>query len=396
MMFLCAGALSVCLLLLFGLIGILTWHGMGHFWPSPLELFTLQSGEQFLAERQGRRIDRGQSLVEASEDAAKRYELYLKLGNRDVYPTSFRWVAESEIARVETPEDVVVCERYSNGVFYGRIRQIRKDEVVLADGQAASLAWMRDWLPDILASKEAAESSSSSEAAVLELVDGRVVQGTEPLTEIYRIYEPNRMGLGERVEHFLLELWDFVTESPRHANTEGGIFPAIFGTVLMVFLMTVFVTPFGVLAALYLREYAKQGPFVSFIRIAVNNLAGVPSIVFGLFGLGFFVYFVGGGIDELFFPHRGNSPTFGTGGLLWASLTLALLTLPVVIVATEEGLASVPGEVRTGSLALGATKWETIWRVVLPAASPGILTGLILAICPSCRRSRATHDRRYG
>jgi phosphate transport system permease protein len=140
------------------------------------------------------------------------------------------------------------------------------------------------------------------------------------------------------------------------------------------------VAPFGVLAAFYLREYARQGPFVSAVRIAVNNLAGVPSIVFGVFGLGFFVYAVGGSIDRLFYPEALPTPTFGTGGILWASLTLALLTVPVVIVATEEGLAAVPRTTREGSLALGATKLETTLRVVLPAVLPSILTGLILAM----------------
>jgi phosphate transport system permease protein len=149
---------------------------------------------------------------------------------------------------------------------------------------------------------------------------------------------------------------------------------------MMVLLMSIAVTPFGVLAAVYLREYAKGGPLVRLVRIAVNNLAGVPSIVFGVFGLGFFVYVVGGTIDQLFYPEALPAPTFGTGGILWASLTLALLTVPVVIVATEEGLAAVPRIVREGSLALGATKFETLWRVVLPAAAPGILTGLILAL----------------
>ncbi len=149
---------------------------------------------------------------------------------------------------------------------------------------------------------------------------------------------------------------------------------------MMVFLMSFAVAPFGVLAAVYLQEYARQGPLVRLIRIAVNNLAGVPSIVFGVFGLGFFVYGVGGTIDQLFFPEALPAPTYGTGGILWASLTLALLTVPVVIVASEEGLAAVPRIVREGSRALGATKFETLRRVVIPAAAPGIMTGLILAI----------------
>jgi len=140
------------------------------------------------------------------------------------------------------------------------------------------------------------------------------------------------------------------------------------------------VTPFGVLAALYLGEYAKQGLIVRTVRIAVNNLAGVPSIVFGVFGLGFFVYLVGGTIDQLFFSRALPTPTFGTGGIVWAALTLALMTVPVVIVATEEALAAVPRGTREGSLACGASKWQTIQRVVLPAAAPGILTGLILAM----------------
>lgn len=149
---------------------------------------------------------------------------------------------------------------------------------------------------------------------------------------------------------------------------------------MMVIIMSIMVTPFGVVAAVYLREYAKQGFTTRLIRIAVNNLAGVPSIVYGVFGLGFFVYFLGGNIDRLFYPEALPSPTFGTGGLMWSSITLALLTVPVVIVATEEGLSRIPHALREGSLALGATKAETLWKVVLPMASPAMMTGVILAI----------------
>jgi phosphate transport system permease protein len=184
----------------------------------------------------------------------------------------------------------------------------------------------------------------------------------------------------EKSAFYFSKLWEFVADDPREANTEGGIFPAIFGTVLMVMIMSVFVTPLGVLAAVYLREYARQGPLTRLIRIAVNNLAGVPSVVYGVFGLGFFVYFVGGRIDQWFFPEALPAPTFGTPGLLWSSLTLALLTVPVVIVATEEGLTRVPIAIREGSLALGATKAETLWRTVLPMATPALMTGFILAV----------------
>jgi phosphate transport system permease protein len=188
------------------------------------------------------------------------------------------------------------------------------------------------------------------------------------------------MNLGQKLAHYFRKAGSFIADDPREANTEGGIFPAIFGTILMVLLMTVVVTPFGVVAGVYLKEYARQGMLTRTIRIAVNNLAGVPSIVYGVFGLGFFVYTLGGSIDRLFYEAALPSPTFGTGGLFWASLTLALLTLPVVIVSTEEGLSRIPRSIREGSLALGATQWETLWRTVIPMASPGIMTGLILAV----------------
>ena len=216
------------------------------------------------------------------------------------------------------------------------------------------------------------------DSMVVRVSDGRETR--IELGKVVRAYRPNAMGPLDKLGFYGLKLWEFVSDEPREANTEGGIFPAIFGTVLMVMIMAVIVTPFGVIAAVYLREYAKQGPLTRVIRIAVNNLAGVPSIVYGVFGLGFFVYVLGGSIDQLFFPESAPAPTFGTPGLMWASLTLAILTLPVVIVATEEGLARIPRAVREGSLALGATKAETLWKVVIPMASPAMMTGLILAV----------------
>ena len=212
------------------------------------------------------------------------------------------------------------------------------------------------------------------------MVDANGREKQIPVGQIIRALRPNEMGLLHKSWTYLTNVWSVLSTEPREANTEGGIFPAIFGTVMMVIIMSLAVVPFGVLAALYLREYAKQGTMVRLVRIAVNNLAGVPSIVFGVFGLGFFIYAIGGTLDTLFFPERLPTPTFGTGGILWASLTLALLTVPVVIVATEEGLAAVPREFREGSLALGATKLETMLKVVIPCALPGILTGLILAM----------------
>ncbi len=217
-----------------------------------------------------------------------------------------------------------------------------------------------------------------AERLIVEAADG--TRKDLAVGAVVRALRPNEMGPLAKLGLYASRTWEFVADDPRESNTEGGVFPAIFGTVMMVFLMSIAVVPLGVMAAIYLREYAQQGALVRMVRIAVNNLAGVPSIVFGVFGLGFFVYTVGGTIDRWFYAEALPTPTYGTGGILWASLTLALLTVPVVIVATEEGLAAVPGIVRDGSLALGATKWETTWKVVVPAAAPGMLTGVILAM----------------
>jgi len=172
--------------------------------------------------------------------------------------------------------------------------------------------------------------------------------------------------------------WSFLTQEPREGMTAGGIFPAIVGMVEMVILMTLAGVPVGVATAIYLHEYSSPlSPVTRAIRIAVANLAGVPSIVFGLFGLGFFIQFLGAGIDKLFFH---GEKVYGQPALIWAALTMAVLTLPVVIVATEEALRAVPRELREASLALGATKWQTVMHVVVPQAAPGILTGTILAV----------------
>jgi phosphate transport system permease protein len=250
----------------------------------------------------------------------------------------------------------------------------------------------RGQIDDLKAQVAAAESRYQEKTVELEalrtqfdeysvlMVDANGREKQIPVGQIIRALRPNEMNLLHKSWIYFTNLWSVLSTEPREANTEGGIFPAIFGTVMMVIIMSIVVVPFGVLAALYMREYAKQGTLVRLVRIAVNNLAGVPSIVFGVFGLGFFIYAIGGTLDTLFFPERLPTPTFGTGGILWASLTLALLTVPVVIVSTEEGLAAVPREFREGSLALGATKLETMLKVVIPSALPGILTGLILAM----------------
>jgi phosphate transport system permease protein len=172
--------------------------------------------------------------------------------------------------------------------------------------------------------------------------------------------------------------WEFLTTFPREGMMKGGIFPAIYGTALMVIIMSIAAVPFGTITAVYLAEYAHEKSIIAqTIRFAVRTLATVPSIIFGLFGLGFFIKFVGGSMDHLFLN---GQLKWGQPNILWASLTMALLTLPVVIVSVEEAIRTVPQELRAASLALGATRWETIKRIVLPGALPGILTGTILAV----------------
>jgi len=362
-----------------------------------------------------------------------------KVANRDVYGQDFRWVvgAEGFMEPWERPEKIGVFERTEWGDFIGFPRQLLENGEVVAEGdgmwpelqkrieragdfrrqiqvlerreiggnsaaqeqlrlderrlrlrgitegpQFAEIEERRKQLLEDYQEMSARRAELMKEIGrdtlIAETVDGR--EARLPLSTIIMGYQPNAMSFVEKVGHYVMEFKNFIFGYPREANTEGGIFPAIFGTVTMVIIMSIMVTPVGVLAAIYLREYAKQGPIVRVIRICVNNLAGVPSIVFGVFGVGFFVYFLGGNIDKLFFPEALPAPTFGTPGLFWASLTLALLTLPVVIVSTEEGLTRIPSAVRDGSLALGATKAETLWRVIVPMAAPAMMTGLILAV----------------
>ncbi|MCG6976810.1 MAG: phosphate ABC transporter permease PstA [Acidiferrobacterales bacterium] len=361
----------------------------------------------------------------------------LKTGNRDLTGKDFRWIAQPLIKDQTTPESVVVIERREWGNAYGYLKSIRENGADIAQGDGV-LAQLKPRLKRALTLFDQIEkiekhdigainygleklrlrerylelknisdpqkrqeieddkkelntqysnlqsklsglySEIRRDTLVIEAADGSSMQ--VPLAKIVRIYQPNAMGIFAKTGYYFTKVWEFVSDDPREANTEGGIFPAIFGTVMMVIIMSIIVTPFGVVAAVYLREYAKQGWLTRTIRIAVNNLAGVPSIVYGVFGLGFFVYFLGGNLDQLFYPEALPAPTFGTPGIMWASLTLAILTLPVVIVATEEGLSRIPRSIREGSLALGATKAETLWRTVMPMASPAMMTGLILAV----------------
>ncbi len=361
----CGAGLSLSLLMIAGLLLLILINGFGYFWPADLVELSLKDGKHVIGQLAGEEVSPKGIL-----------RIRMKIGNRDVYGLDYRWIDTDQIVERAAPADLVMVERREWGNFYGRLRTLAKeDQPVIEGGEAV---WRS--LPALLRQAESAESSEAESLYTLLVADANGKEKSIGVGQILRVLRPNDLSTLEKLWVYIGNVWMVLTAEPREANTEGGIFPAIFGTVMMVIIMSFVVTPFGVIGALYLREYARQGVIVRTVRIAVNNLAGVPSIVFGVFGLGFFVYGVGGTIDALWFPDRLPTPTFGTGGILWASLTLALLTVPVVIVATEEGLAAVPREYREGSIGLGATKWETIWQVVLPTALPGILTGLILAM----------------
>lgn len=409
------------------LLGVVLWNGLGVFWPGPVHEYELRGAAAEAAtvrvaavevERRPRRL----------EDGTTAEEVLLSTANKDVYGQGFRWVAADAIAGRTLPADLLVIERIEKGHLVGYpVALVEADGARLAAGDAAfadrlrvamrEVAERRDEIrvierdrigeiarrmtelrrerrSDAAATAEMAELQRRSDELAAQAqtlrqrqnerkLEVRLASGegrTLPFGQVVDAFAPNQLGTGGRIGRFLHNVWIFVSDRPRESNTEGGVFPAIFGTFFMTLLMCLAVVPFGVVAAIYLREYARQGPVVRAVRIAINNLAGVPSIVFGVFGLGFFVYFLGGRIDDLFFSHKLPEPTWGTGNILWAALTLALMTVPVVIIATEEAIAAVPRGAREASLAIGASKWQTIQRIVLPASIPGILTGTILAM----------------
>ncbi|MFV8798160.1 phosphate ABC transporter permease PstA [Yersinia sp. LJYL362] len=376
----------------------------------------------------------GIMLPPAAGETVTRY--LIKTGNREIQGHDFHRLLDTDIQQRSQPKDVLVLERQINGTAYGFLAgMLDNGQPVVGDNLAQELqkripviqALVRqskdiqfrqmnmlnqqfealrlqkkrlqmtgdfdgkaqdrieaEW-GELQRSHQALmeklrglQSDQSRYTLLLRDMNGQI--HPLPLSQINRAWYPNDMSFGQKLRHFALQTHKFLTDNPRNANTEGGVFPAIFGTVLMVVLMSIVVMPLGVIAAVYLHEYAGKNWLTRMIRISVVNLAGVPSIVYGVFGLGFFVYFIGGSLDKLFYPEALPNPTFGTPGVLWAALTLALLTLPVVIVATEEGLSRIPASLRQGSLALGASKAETLWHIVLPMAAPAMITGLILAV----------------
>ncbi len=438
------GALALAIVMITGLLAFIAIRGASTFWPVPLELVEMSDGRRALGElseqdeaevataaatgRGARRLVRTANF----EVSGKHYEWFddgaiagvsrpewataverLEGGRFHGFP--LRLLHGDEVVATGPEEtwkaferehptvrrrwrEVMRIDRHDRGRLQRELRAARL-AVVQAGLDAgssaagfASVSAAQTAEQEVITRVNRLSGELDTQTAALrrqnegwglevETADG--IKKVLPLDGIVRAWQPNRLSTAGKLGVYASRWQEFLTDDPREANSAGGVFPAIWGTVSMTLIMALLVAPFGVLAALYLREYASSGPVTTAVRIAINNLAGVPSIVYGAFGLGFFCYAVGGGIDELFFRaslEADKQPTFGTGGLLWASLTLALLTLPVVIVATEEALSAVPNSMREGSYACGAGKWQTIRRIVLPRALPGIMTGLILAM----------------
>ena len=427
--------LIVGLGMVIGLLSLVFLNGATVFWAPPVPMAQLEDGRVLIGQLAQRRIRAG------SPADQPKYERQYQVGLRELNGNSYLWVDEARIRAETFPADILGLERVENGPAFVRPQSLRRSDgkvVAIAEpafeaafqAEVAAAAAVREKLVEItrhrigevnaamdrarvalrraedlrladeIAARKAeiaaldgryaglqAEAAKVTAGGAVASLVARDAAGREvvvPLTQVIRAWFPNRLDTWGRVQLYASRLAEFIFDEPREANTEGGLMPAIFGTLVMTVFMSLLVTPFGVITAIYLREYAQQGPLLRIVRISVNNLAGVPSIVFGVFGLGFFVYVLGGSIDQLFFAdqlkYNNNTPVFGTGGLLWCSLTLALMTLPVVIVATEEALAAVPRGMREASLATGASKWQTIRDILLPASAPGILTGVILAM----------------
>ena len=415
-----------------GLLVLVLVNGFSVFWAPQVPTVKLKDGTEIVGQFVQRRIRPN------SPASDPQYERQYQIGLRELNNTSYVWVDELNITDEKFTTETLGLERMENGPAFvtpktivdsaGKQHAIDANAFTIINVEVEKATEIRERVLDINQNKiglvnaemeetrislrraedrqeptveltdklkaldtkfaelkkEADEISKLTALAHLEGIDAKGRSVTIPFAGIVRAWEPNRMTTMDRIGLLFSRMREFLFDAPREANTEGGLMPAIFGTLVMTVFMSLLVTPVGVIAAIYLKEYAKDGTVLRVVRICVNNLAGVPSIVFGVFGLGFFVYVLGGTIDQLFFSdqlkYNNNTPVFGTGGLLWCSLTLALMTLPVVIVATEEALSAVPRGMREASLAAGASKWQTIRDILLPASAPGILTGVILAM----------------
>jgi phosphate transport system permease protein len=437
MIWLTGGGLAVALCMILGLLALIFYNGIATLWPVAVPQFQTLDGSVYMGE-----VTRAESFRSNDAEVRVLHRKLVRTGNYEISGEHFTWISDHDVKTETRPEWALVIERTAWGRFYGfpegftlgsdaaaatpesawkafneyhgavrdrraKIRELETHEIGRVNRQLEkarldlrevelragkdSPAWQAEQMEFLETEKKVTAEFAMIQEEIVRLraensryvLNLKTAQGKAvamPLENIVRAYPANQLSILGKAGIYFSRWHEFLFDEPREANSEGGVFPAIFGTVIMTLLMSLAVVPFGVMAALYLREYAKPGLIVSAVRISINNLAGVPSIVFGVFGLGFFCYLIGASIDELFFASSLPNPTFGKGGILWASLTLALLTLPVVIVATEEALAAVPNSMREGSYACGGSKWQTIKRIVLPRAMPGIMTGMILAM----------------
>ena len=439
-----ASAVSISVILVVGLVLMITYKGLIHFWPHQVYSFQVNTNghiETIVGELHQQKVKEIEIKTEDGTFITKEVPQYLmKVGNRDVYGVDFRWIDSVDIVNQQMglAKNVVVVERYEWGNVYGQFDSFKhqgkstkvnkenlhlitdllteshalhakisgiektvigginyKIEQIRLDQKKLELKneFNQQISAEFTSTKEQLNQEFVEQQNILTKLYAKLNAGGEitlsiagnkqiqvEISKIVKLWQPNEMSLFADIGFFFHAMGSFLVDDPREANTEGGVFPAIIGTITMVVLMAMFVMPMGVIAAIYMSEYAKEGILLSIVRISINNLAGVPSIVFGIFGLGFFVYIIGGSIDEMFYEYALPNPTFGTPALLWASLTMALLTLPVVIVSTQEGLSRVPIALREGGLALGATKSETIMTIVLPMSLPAIMTGFILSV----------------
>ncbi len=400
-----AAGMTLIMLMTVGFFGIIVVNGLRALWPGDIAQISTTDGKIIAGE-----------ITQQEWHNDTRQRLQLKTANRDINGHDFKWLNADSVHEISSPPEIYVIERAAYGDFIGylaqenpphikqhfvsktlrlqiealvahidalyksvgeyndRLRAAEKNTPV----QPVNIQHYRDLIETHNKQIAEAEQELDMLQALFITADGK--EKNIRLAEIIRFYQPNSMSMLAKILHYAEKIGELLFAAPREANMEGGVFPAAFGTVLLVFMMSITSFPLGVLAGIYLGVYAGRGVFLQLVRVAVHNLAGIPSIVFGIFGLGFFIYGLGSRVDELFFSPTLPEPTFGTGGLLWASLSLGLLTMPVVIVAVEEALRTIPRAFRDSSLALGATRLQTLWRVLLPAASPGILTGFILAM----------------
>ena len=445
MVWLTGGALAIALAMILLLIGTVLYRGLGTFWPKTMVAVTLQDGSQHLgsftrrengkdadgkpynrsllwvanADMQSNsfrwiddhqitsqaepewamtveRLDwgpffghlvgfqeKGQVVADSPEAAWQRFnEIHAEVRNRWYQARSLE---KHQIRTIEERNESHRIDIVKAKLKYGEDSPQYRKAVETHQQFVANSLKEREKINERI---HALDAKNEGYALLMRSAMQQNSEATEQPTkiiavaEVVRAYPANQLNLGSSIGVYLDRWSEFLFDDPRESNMYGGVWPCIVGTLVMTLSMTVLVVPFGVIAALYLREYARQGLIVSMVRISINNLAGVPSIVFGVFGLGFFCVMVGGGLDSWLFPaHVAESkPVLGKEGMIWAAITMSLLTLPVVIVATEEALSAVPGSIREASYGCGASKWQTMQRIVLPHALPGILTGTILAM----------------